>query len=278
MKEILPCLRVKKKDPSSLHGWLYEDWLKVIDDDPFAEVAAVSITTAANTAADDVLTEPNSEAPEVETSISSPLAQDEETSIFSPLGQVLHSLDDISFQNPTPDNRIQHTPFSLLQMFPPAEEEMAWDNSTTPPAILKISEEDADDELNSALTKTKLFDTDDDFVDNSDLTSQDSDDVFFDESILEVSLNGRRKFSRGNPARKQIGYRKKVYHDNSNQDEVEQGDADDEFDEELDEQENDDHAQDLNASVGNSRSRRQEERLDYALLHSTGRKKGKKLD
>ena len=64
MKEILPCLRVKKKDPSSLHGWLYEDWLKVIDDDPFAEVAAVSVTTAANTAADDVPTEPNSEATE----------------------------------------------------------------------------------------------------------------------------------------------------------------------------------------------------------------------
>ena len=90
-----------------------------------------------------------------------------------------------------------------------------------------------------------------------------------------MSLNGRRKFSRGNPARKQIGFRKKVGHDYSNQDKVEHGDADDEFDEELDEQENDDHAQDLNASVGDSRSRRREERLDYALLHSTGRKKGK---
>ena len=66
----------------------------------------VSVTTAVNTAADNVSAEPNSEASEEETLIFSPLGQEEETLIYR--GQVLFSLNDISLQNPTPDNRIQH--------------------------------------------------------------------------------------------------------------------------------------------------------------------------
>ena len=263
MKEILPCLKVKTKETPCLHGWIYEDWLKEIDDDPFDEVVAASVTTGVNIEESDP-SESNSEAPE------------DGISILSPLGQVLRSLDDISFQHPEADDRIQHTPLNFLQMFPPAEEEMTWDNSTTPPALLKISEEDADDELNSALTKTKLFDSDEDFMNIDDLTSQDSDDVFFDDSILEVSLNGRRKFSRGNPLRRQLDYKKKIGNDDSNQYETEQRDVDDEYDEELDDLEPDDRNENLNISMGRPKSQRQRERVNYALLHSTGRKKKKK--
>ena len=263
MKEILPCLKVKTKETPCLHGWIYEDWLKEIDDDPFDEVVAASVTTSVNIEESDP-SESNSEAPE------------DGISILSPLGQVLRTLDDISFQHPEADGRIQHRPLNFLQMFPPAEEEMTWDNSTTPPALLKISEEDADDELNSALTKTQLFDSDEDFINIDDLTSQDSDDVFFDDSILEVSLNGRRKFSRGNPLRRQLDYKKKIGNDDSNQYETEQRDVDDEYDEELDDLEPDDRNENLNISMGRPKSQRQRERVDYALLHSTGRKKKKK--
>ena len=157
----LPCLKVRTKDSPHLHGWIYEDWLKEIDDDPFDEEFAAFVTTGAprlvNIVDESIPSEPSSEAPEDGNSI-----------------------------NPRADGRIHHTPFGFLQMFPPAEEEMDWDNSTTPPALLKISEEDVDDELNSALIKTKLFDSDEEFMNIDDLTSQDSDDVFFDDSILEV--------------------------------------------------------------------------------------------
>ena len=262
MKDILPCLKVKTKEPQCLHGWIYEDWLKEIDDDPFNEVVASSVTTGVNID-ESVPSEIDSEAPE------------DVTSILSPLGQVLRSLDDISFQHPEANGRIQNTPLNFLQMFPPAEEEMTWDNSTTPPALLKISEEDADDELNSALIKTKLFDSDEDFMNIDDLTSQDSDEVFFDDSILEVSLNGRRKFSRGNPLRRQLDYKEKVRSNESNQYETERRDADDEYDEELDDLEPDDQNENLITSVDRPKSQRQRERVDYALLHSTGRKKKK---
>ena len=267
MKEILPCLKVKTKEPLYLHGWIYEDWLKEIDDDPFNEVIVASVTTGVNIADESIPSESNSDAPE------------DETSILSPLGQVLRSLDDISSQHPRTHERIQHTPLGFLQMFPPAEEEMTWDNSTTPPALLKISEEDADDELNSALIETKLFDSDEEFMNMDDLTSQDSDEVFFDDSILEVSLNGKRKFSRGNPLRRQLDFKKKIGTDDSNQYENERRDGDDEHDEyyeELDDLEQNDKDENLDDSVGRSRLRRQKERVDYALLHSTGRRRKKK--
>ena len=107
---------------------------------------------------------------------------------------------------------------------------MSWDNSTTPPALLKISEEDADYDLNSALIKTKLSDSDEESINVDDLTSLDSDEVFFDDSILEVSLNGRRKFSRGNPLRKQLDFKRKIGIHDLNQYENERRDADDERD------------------------------------------------
>ena len=105
MKEILPCLKVRTKDSPHLHGWIYEDWLKEIDDDPFDEEFAAFVTTGAprlvNIVDESIPSEPNSEVPEDGNSI-----------------------------NPRADGSIHHTPFGFLQMFPPAEEEMAWVNST----------------------------------------------------------------------------------------------------------------------------------------------------
>ena len=140
-----------------------------------------------------------------------PIDSDSETSeirlqplaVQSPFSHFLVSLEDLSFQHPI--NKSHSAPFGRLQMFPPVDEEMTWDNSTTPPALRKLTDEEVHEELTSAVAESKLFDTEDDFVDIEELTSQDSDDVFFDESILEVSINGRKRFSRENPLRRKLG-------------------------------------------------------------------------
>ena len=118
-------------------------------------------------------------------------AENSPTLALSPFGQFLHSLDDISFQSPRDANR-NHLSAGLLQVFPPVDEEMTWDESTTPPPLRRRTDEEVDEELHSATEKTKLFDTDDDFVDIDDFTSVDSDGVFFDESILKVSIDSRQ--------------------------------------------------------------------------------------
>ena len=154
-------------------------------------------------------------------------------------------------------------------MFPTADEEMSWDNSTTPPALRKMTDEEVDDELHSALADTKLFDTEDD-LDDIDLTSIDSDDVFFDGSILEVSINRKRRFSRRNILRQQLT-RKYNQHEDTSEDssdskaddgEAENREADDES-EEVREQHRSDNP--------SSRPRRNVKRVDYAILHSEGR-------
>ena len=38
MKEILPCLNIKLNKISNLHGWIYEEWLRDIEDDPHHEI------------------------------------------------------------------------------------------------------------------------------------------------------------------------------------------------------------------------------------------------
>ena len=72
-------------------------------------------------------------------------------------------------------------------------------------------------------------------------------------------------------------YLQRVFCDN--QYENEQRDAEDEhdeYDEELDDLEQDEKDENLDDSAGRSRLRRQKERVDYALLHSTGRRRKKK--
>ena len=179
-------------------------------------------------------------------------------------------------------------------MFPPVDEELTWDDSTTPIALRTPTEEDADEELNCALVDTKLFDPDDNFVDMDDLTSDDSDEVFFDGSILEVTIKGKRKFSRSHPLRQQLMKRKQL--NSSDYSKSENMDDEDEYDEENDviqagsidydpiDVENDDQSRsgndDQNNEVSNSlmetRPTRQLLRVDYAMLHSTGKKEEKR--
>ena len=78
--------------------------------------------------------------------------------VSSPYTQFIASLEGLSFQK---DNNQIIAPFGRFQMFPPAEEEMTWDDSTTPPALRRLTYEDINKELTSATTKSKLFDTDD---------------------------------------------------------------------------------------------------------------------
>ena len=188
MKEILPSLKIKTKfkDPIKQgHGWKYEDWLKEIDDDPY-DVITNQITFNTNDPVDsseDTLNSPEYKAEESEPSI--------------PFGQLLRNLDDISYQ-PERTNH-EFSPMGMLGMFPPNEEpygeveEMTWDNSTTPPALRELTNEDIDDQLNSVLVQNELYPDESVVID--DLTSENSDDVFFDESILEVTIDGKRKFS-----------------------------------------------------------------------------------
>ena len=181
---------------------------------------------------------------------------------LTPFGQFLVNLDDI----PTSNHRVQaQQGQGMLSMFPPVEEEMSWDNSTTPPALRKLTDEEADSELNSALVHTNLY-HDEDGSDSDNLTSVTSDDVFFDGSILEVSIGGKRKFSRSNLYRREVNQRKNVDTDTSEDDaniaDKRQNELQVEVESELVEE-------------NLQRPRRNIERIDYDLLHNKGRKKKK---
>merc|ERR1712208_257493 len=139
-----------------------------------------------------------------------------------------------------------------LQMFPPVDEELTWDDSTTPPALRKLTDEEIDEELTSAVTKSKLFDSDDNSVDIDDLTSQDSDDVFFDESILEVSINGRKRFSRENPLRGNLGLQHSNKQENNNRDE----NADDVYEVEAEDDDEVEIMENLNVKMDGTRPNR----------------------
>ena len=157
-----------------------------------------------------------------------------------------------------------------LGMFPPNEEpneergEMTWDISTTPHALIKSNVE-IDDQLNSALVQNELYS--DESLEIDDLTSQNSDDVFFDESILEVTIDGKRKFSRSNPLRKQLNPRK------NDQLDVTSTDADDENEETGEDNRPEETTDDDNSNPRtHQRPRRNVDKVDYAILHRKGRK------
>ena len=251
MKEILPCLKIKSNIAASRssHGWKYEDWLKEIDDDPYYVIA-----DHINVIGDDFDISGEDTLSRSETSKE---ASDPET----PFGQFLRNLDDLPYQH----RRTSYVlpPPSMLGMFPPAdEEEMTWDNSTTPPAMRKITDEEVDEELNSAVASRELFLNDEESIVIEDLTSENSDDdVFFDGSILEVSINGRRKFSRSNPLRRQMNPREITMEDattNSDADDEQEG-ARDTLSEATTEDDN------------QQRPRRNVKKINYAMLHKKGR-------
>ena len=144
---------------------------------------------------------------------------------------------------------------------------MTWDNSTSPPALRELTNEDMDDQLNSALVQNELYPDESVVID--DLTSENSDDVFFDESILEVTIDGKRKFSRSNPFRKQLNPRK-----NDELDETTTTDADDEHEETGEDNRSEETTDDDNSKLNKShqRSRRNVGKVNYAILHKKGRK------
>ena len=177
MKELLPCLKIKTDLAAirSSHGWKYEDWLKEIDDDPYYVT-----TDQIDVLGDDLDISSEDTPSRFETT-------KEDSDPGTPFGQLLRNLDDLPYQH----RRASYVlpPSSMLGMFPPADEEMTWDNSTTPPALRKITDEEADEELNSAVASRELYSDDEESIVIEDLTSENTDDVFFDDSILEVSIN-----------------------------------------------------------------------------------------
>ena len=280
MKEILPCLKItpdtvekSKKKETMKHGWNYEDWIKEIDDD---EDEPYVISTNKTNFPTDYL--------ELDTSIkdesrdlnksqvvwsdlsTDPLADVEEFSPQTPFGRFLRNLDDLPYQH----QQLQgHAPTRLLDMFPTADEEqqeMTWDNSTTPPALRQITNEDADDDLNLALVDTNLYPNDDDLVDNEDLTSvnSSSDDVFFDEGNLKVK--DVKRFSRNNPLRRHAYPRTYDQYEESGE-----NDGDDEYEGEND-QLNEETQDDEEKGVY-EKPRRNIPKVNYELFHKEGKKK-----
>ena len=108
----------------------------------------------------------------------------------------------------------------------------------------------------------------------------DSDDVFFDESILEVSINSKRTFSRQNPLRRQVRVKENnpqpaLEEDSPESSEMEAGDASDEWEEDSDKDDRTEETEETHDDilhVMESRPRRNVPKMNYALLHSRGRK------
>ena len=195
-----------------------------------------------------------------------PLAEHEEFSPQTPFGRLLRNLDDLPYQHHA--LRFQ-APTRLLDMFPTADEEqqeMTWDNSTTPPALRQVTNEQADDDLNVAMVHTNLYPNDDDLVDNEDLTSvnSSSDDVFFNENTLKAKAG--RKFSRNNPLRRQVYTRNDGQHNESDD-----NDGDDEYDGGENDRFNEEPPDEDETEEG-ARSRRNIPKVNYKLFDREGRK------
>ena len=277
MKEILPCLNIAskpvqklKKEEIKMHGWDYEDWIKRIDEDDDLYCVVADKHGIPADIDSSIKSEPRdlNKSQELWSNTSTdPMAELEEFSPQTPFGRLLRNLDDLPYHH----QQLQvDAPTGLLDMFPTADEEqeeMTWDNSTTPPALRKVTNEEADDDLNVALVNTDLFPNDDDLVDNDDLTSIDSssDDVFFDDGTLQVK--GDRKFSRSNPLRRQLFLRKDGQHGESTD-----NDGDDEYEEEG--LNNRFEGETTNDEKGvHQRPKRNIPKVDYELFHKKGKKK-----
>ena len=259
MKEILPCLKVMSKPISDskkrphTHGWKYEDWLNEIDDEQYYNIVKVTNSPSLNTPSD----------PDSLSSL------EDRNPPKTPFSQFLEDLDDI--QNQHKQAQAESRGQGLLSMFPPADEEMTWDNSTTPPALRKLTDEQVDDEMNIALVNTNLYQTDDDDSFNlNDLTSKASDDVFFDESILEVSIDGKRKLSRSHPLRREIKRRLDDQEETSTESDANVKDEDDRGIESVQSEEATEiEEQNL------QRPRRTVQRIDYSEFHRKGTRRKK---
>ena len=242
LQDILKCLQTKSKpackDPP-LHGWIYEDWVKNIEED------------------DDELY------------VETPLKHEMEIPRKTPFSLFLDSLDFQSFTFPTQD-RAQTG--GLLQMFPLHEEEdesLSWDHLTSPEELIPHSEQDHSDRvLDDALTPRQLF------PDNYESSLQNSiysedDDVFEDPSVLEVSLEGRTRTKNDGVLRSHTKSPPPLLAA------VEDHDDKIEADHIKEKQENEDEADEINQKIeAEARIRtRLTPRVNYAHLHRYGRRR-----
>ena len=267
MKEFISCLHteqttgwnIKTKPPT--HGWNYDDWIRDIDDEPYYEEAKVPKDSCIDTA--NGLVNDDSAATENDELQSPPT---------TPFQKLLDSLAPNSLCLPEDQSRTQLS-MGLLQVFPPVDEdeEMVWDDTTTPPELVQTTEDQlarVDQQLDDATQPRKLFHADD-TTDLEDLTSEDSiDDVFDDDSILEVSIDGVRRFRRQNPLRRKLPVQTQATEDTTDTDD-EDLTADGI---EIDENDQVDTDVPIDATP-ELRPRRNVQQIDYALYNSTGKKK-----
>ena len=252
LHDILDCLKVKTDSVPTMvkppiHGWYYEDWIRDIEDSD-----------------DEIIEEPNLDP-------------------ITPFTLFLENLDVASFNLPI---RSIAQLGGRLQMFPVHEEEdnvLAWDHSTSPEELVPTVEMDTTDiNLNVALQPRSLYPERD--SEEFSLTSSDSqDDVFDDPGIMEVSINGARRFKRSRAIRMK-GLKKQA--------EDEAGDkvankeenmiADEESDKAevtVDDEDLDDEAranpleENHEEKEQTTPARRRTHRVDYAYLHKYGWKK-----
>ena len=182
----------------------------------------------------------------------------------TPFTELLNALDDNTAALNVVTIDDAQSSMGLLQMFPTHDEDgYVWDHNTSQIELATQNTprkiEPGSDLLETALQPRTLFVANNDYnIDDESLTSDesDADDVFDDPSILEVSINGTKRFSRSSESR---GQAKKKH--------VPPIDADDDHD----------HGYTAEAEeepeemVGDDRPRRRGKRIDYALLHRFGR-------
>ena len=294
MKQMVDCLQLNSiKEPIKppIHGWIYDDWLKEIEDSE--DEAEVDITISKFQSW--CILQPQyipvnsiflhwfkDKYPCIDINAFKFLAEslvDKVTATSLPDTTDHLSVTDIleRLENDPPElnNFGENLPTTvgLLQLFPPADEDdndYFWDNSTTPPdpgnpANLLFNDlmnegrdlQEEDLQLEKALQPRKLFAAHDDYdIDEGDLTSEDSVSVFDDPSILEVSIDGHRRFTR------QGAVRDKEVH----------------LPIEVREAEHDDQVAADNVDDDSARPtlRRRREKIDYKLYHRSGDKGRKK--
>ena len=181
---------------------------------------------------------------------------------------MLNALESSPAKTNDPMQEAAQSSMGLLQMFPTHDEDdMVWDHFT-PPLEFNASLNDVyvppiDQE--PALRRRILFHADDSNNDHESLTSEDTgDDVFNDPSILEISLNGTRRFNRSHAVRRQR------YPIQDQDIGAIEADEDDGYIAEVEEDQIDDNA---DVSDGHrARPRRNLKTIDYALFHRCGQR------
>ena len=184
----------------------------------------------------------------------------------TPFTNMLNALESSPAKTNDPLQDAAQSSMGLLQMFPTHDEDdLVWDNYT-PPLEFNASWNDVSVppiDHEPALRRRILFVADDDCDnDEESLTSEDTgDDVFNDPSILEISLNGTRKFNRSRAVRRQ---RYQPFQD------TDTGAVEDDEDDGYAAEAEDDPIDDNDG--GSARPRRKLKTIDYALFHRCGQR------